>query len=363
MPRRMPDSEPWGQWPARLHAVCGPLAAAAWAAVRRRMGPRDEPAEIGLADLAEVLGRSTRTVKETLRRLAVAGWLRTRRTGRANLLAAVVPETDASAAEHIERGEKLPIRGEVSRPSEGKFSAHQRGENSPIGRPPPNNPPVVVEKQGEGGERTAPPPPATAETENGTTATATSAPPGGQAAAVPETGLLPEIAQFLARQVPREPADQVMAEISRDLALGRYTPEDLREYVAALPRISARSWRLREELPALLASRRAMERRRRLEAMRAWIGRRGWLAKDPSSAGRIVAVDADAGRVTILWAPSTTIEVRLPGLVKPARPVPARTQTLAADEVLRDWRLEDEAMPLLAQDPARDAAQAQRKGA
>ena len=148
MPARMPDNEVWGQWSARLNAECGPLAAAAWAAIRRRMGPRDEPAAIGVADLAAGLARSERTVREVLRRLAATGWLVVQRTGRQGLLAAVV-----STAEHIETGEKLPLR-----PAETCRSDRQK----PAGRAaPPYTPPCMWrrnrERGGERGDCPAPP--------------------------------------------------------------------------------------------------------------------------------------------------------------------------------------------------------------
>jgi hypothetical protein len=162
--------------------------------------------------------------------------------------------------------------------------------------------------------------------------------------------MLPEIAAFLARQAPPDAAAVVLAEISRDLALGRYSVQDLREYVDALPRIAARSWQVRDELPRVLATRRALDRRRRLEPARAWVGRAGWLAADPTRTGRILAVDAEGGRVTIRWDAWRTVEYRdlVAGVFRPAQPVPARTETRDAGEFLGTWRLEDDTMPLLA---------------
>ena len=102
MPTRMPDGEEWGQWPARLSAECGPLAAAAWAAIRRRMGPRDEPAAVLLADLAATLRRHPGTVRRVVALLEFCGWISRRATGRANLYVALVAparaETEAPRA-------------------------------------------------------------------------------------------------------------------------------------------------------------------------------------------------------------------------------------------------------------------------
>jgi hypothetical protein len=165
-------------------------------------------------------------------------------------------------------------------------------------------------------------------------------------------GLLPTVAEFLARQAPpRETKDQVLAEIRRDLELGRYTGQDLREFVAGgQAGIATRSWQLRSELPRILATRRQLERRRRHETLRAWIGRAGWLAASPAELGRILEVDVDRAKVLVRWASRASAPQVLGGrVVRPPREMAARTEWREADEVARDWRLEDEALPLLSQ--------------
>jgi len=320
--------ESFGQVPDRLVAELGARAAALWAFVRGREA-RGERAEVALADLARHLGCGRRHIQVLAARLEATGWLRRRRTARETLYATLVP----------------PGQDNTSTSDDAHPRAHQmrtpvrlrRARACASGRPPPTTPPGgSTERRGE--ENGPPPlahPPGTAETASAST----------------PAGILPEIAAFLARQAPPDSAAVVLAEISRDLALGRYTVQDLREYVDALPRIAARSWQVRDELPRVLATRRALDRRRRLEAVRAWVGRPGWLADDPVTLGCILAVDVERGRVTVRWDATRTVEFRDPvaRVFRPPQPVPARTETRDAGQFLAAWRLEDDALPLWGQ--------------
>jgi len=88
---------------------------------------------------------------------------------------------------------------------------------------------------------------------------------------------------------------------------------------------------------------------RRLEAMRTWIGRRGWLASAPDELGRIERVDVAAGKVLVHWAAAATPEFVVEGrVIRPAGVRPPRDDWHDAQEIARDWRLEDQEAPLFA---------------
>jgi hypothetical protein len=248
------------------------------------MGPRDEPAAIGVADLAAGLARSERTVREVLRRLAATGWLVVQRTGRQGLLAAVV-----STAEHIETGEKLPLRPAETCRSDRQKPAAQTGRNLPVAPPPPIHPPVCGGETGREGEReaTAPPPPAARVVETTTAA--------GRAGGIEDLA-----AEFRQRQVTPEPLEAIMAVLAEDLALKRYRLDDLRLVIESLPAIDARAWRLRERVPALAAAVRGERMRDRLRTIHAEVLTSAWRRSAPSRRATVERVDVAGGRLVLV---------------------------------------------------------------
>jgi len=103
---------------------------------------------------------------------------------------------------------------------------------------------------------------------------------------------------------------------------------------------------------------------RRLEATWTWIGRRGWLASAPNELGRIKAVDVAAGKVLVHWAAAATPEFVVEGrVIRPAGVRPPRDDWHDAQEIARDWRLEDREMPLFAglDEPIKETARGRDK--
>jgi len=344
----MPEGEAWGQWPARLSAECGPLAAAAWAAIRRRMGPQDEPAAIPLVVLAADLGRSERTVKRALARLAGAPgpgctpWLIIVRTGRESRYQAVV-----SAAEHIEKGQKCPIRGDKNGLSEGTKMAYQKGQKCPLAPPPPNNPPVRTGETAteRGGEReaTAPLPPSLRETLQKKDPTA-------------RAELL--VQGYLRRAIHRSEHAEASAVIVDDLRAGRYGEALLADYLEATPHVRAWPRELAAAVAAWLntlnvtaAERRKMIAwsawRRRLRLLTA--GDAVWETDLPHIVWRVVSVDVERGLMTV---------ARREGRDGSG---PRRESAICGPEKGAAWAFEIETMPLLRPDPQPAVAACQKE--
>ncbi len=306
----MPEGERWGQWPQRLSAALGPVAASVWADIRRRAGPGGGPVQVAIATVAASVGRSQRTVRRLLTSLEAEHWIAATRTGRESLLEAVVPQE-----EHIESGHEWPLRVAKNGLSEWPKTTTQSGQKRPLAPPL-----ILFERSGEGEGETDPAPPvapgglktaATAETSPPASAEAMAGgpprrPPGPKASPSwrQEDPDLADLAEaFAARQIKAQHPDDILGVIAEDVRGGRYKREDLRLVIEGSPVIDALAYKFRGLVVPVAASIRANHLRSRLRAIVAGGRKLAWRRAKPSERARIESVDVEAGRIVLVaWS-------------------------------------------------------------